>query len=398
MEDAPPRRDLGALLRFVGGMLGLALLVAFAALAIARGSDIGAQRIDYEQANRSPSSAHPLGTDPQGRDELDRMGHGLRQTARVSAIATALIGGFAVLVGVCALLVRTVLPDARSTRWLVGVGAGVAWLLFVHWVWRLPVVSEVRGESIPWKIVHAVHDATLAQVSARLFALTCIGVAISIALGGLRFDGAHRRRTIRHVLGAFALLFGLGCASLAVVELIGMLELGPPRPSLIGIFAVEYRYHELHGWLSWPALATIGLILVACALVATWLMASRASDLDRPDTSAVYHRAALALTCFGIAVALTRQLLLPTITADTARWMQWLAAITTIAALFVLVAGRGRRNLRPLDLSTATFFVIGAAVAVALHWPAQRNVEDRVWPDLGRYFEATALLFPGRDR
>jgi ABC-type dipeptide/oligopeptide/nickel transport system permease subunit len=398
--DAPDEGhpDTAVAARLIGGWIGVVVLLMLLGIALAKGGAASATRIDLPHRLAAPSSSHVLGTDHFGRDELARIAAALAPTARVSAIATALIGGFALAMGFIGLLVRQVLPDTRAVRWTVGILAGFAWLVFVHWMWRLPFVASVDGPDLSWKVVHAVHDATLAQVSARLFAATCIGISTAIALEGLRLGELHWRRTVRHLVGAFVLLFGLGCASLSVVELMGMLGLGAPHESLIGVFGEEigYRHDHGHAWIIWPALAAIALVLVACALIGAWLMATRHTDPDAPPVGSWQHRTAIGLTSVGIALALARQLLLPTITAGTASLLQWLAAAAVVVALVLLVVGRVQRGARGVDLGTATFFVLGGALAVLLHWPAQHLLDTSVRADLGDHRAALSLLRPER--
>ncbi|MCW2923288.1 MAG: hypothetical protein JWM98_692 [Thermoleophilia bacterium] len=388
-----PDRSVGVVVRRIGGAIGVLLLVAIAAFSIARGSADDANHLSVRDANARPSAGHHLGADAAGRDRVARVAHATRQTARVSAIAVGLIGGFAVVIGLLGALVRRALPDTVRVRWAVGIVAGLAWLTFVRWLWHLPVVTEVGDDTLSGRAVHAVHDATLALASGRLFAATCIGVASALALGALRIGPGQTGRTVRHLVGAAALLFGLGCASLEVVDPMAMIGLTRPDGGLAAQFSDELVSIRAGWWVAWPSLAMIGLILVACALVGGWLLTDRrvAGGVDAAPRT-FHHPAAITLASIGVGLALARQLLLPTIVSSTATGLQLAAAACVVVATVLLVVGRTTKGARAVDLGTATWFVVGATVAILLHWPAQHHLDHAIADDLQDHRGVLGLL------
>ncbi|MCW2928804.1 MAG: transporter permease [Thermoleophilia bacterium] len=393
------RPDTAEGARMIGGGIGLLLLAVLAILVLVHSGN--ATETDARSAQERPSSDHPLGTDSTGRDDMARIGLGLRDAARVSLIATGLFGGFAIAMGLVGLAIRQMLPDRRVVRWIVGIAAGLAWLAFVHWLWRLPFVAEVPGTNLTRTEVHGVHDATLAQVSGRLFAVTCIGVAASLALEGIRIGAGHGRRTLRHLVGALTLLFGLGMVSLAVVNSAGMLGLeGPGAIDITGVFAQQHAEGHEGWWQVWPPIAAMLVVLLACALVGVWLMATRSTDIDAVTDHSWHHPTAIILTTLGVTVALGRQVTLSTTTHDVAMRLQHVATIFVVCALVILVVGRVQRGARGLDVSTATWFVLGSALAIVMHWPAQHNLDTTVERELRDRIDAGQvsldLLHPER--
>jgi oligopeptide transport system permease protein len=84
---ADARRRLFRNRAAVGGMIGLALIAAFAILVPMLGR-WPIDEIDWDQIGTGPSAAHPFGTDGNGRDLLARTAFGGRISLMVGLIAT----------------------------------------------------------------------------------------------------------------------------------------------------------------------------------------------------------------------------------------------------------------------------------------------------------------------
>jgi peptide/nickel transport system permease protein len=99
------RDALGRLGGRTDGMIGLAILLVFAALAIAPALFVGPLETVVTATGKAlepPSAAHIFGTDEMGRDILNLTVHGARISMTIGLLATAITIGVGALIGILA--------------------------------------------------------------------------------------------------------------------------------------------------------------------------------------------------------------------------------------------------------------------------------------------------------
>lgn len=245
----------------------LATLVLLALLAgLIRPLDANA--VNLAAVLESPSPAHPMGTDENGRDLLARVIHGLRVSFAVAAVASLASVSLGVVVGVLAgaaggwvdgALMRVVDLFASQNHLLFGVllavlfrpvlgGAGAVMLAvgLTHW----PTLARiVRGE--------------LLSLRERSFVAAAVGGGASRARLARRHFLPHLLPTI--VLG-FVLTFPHAIFHESALSFLGI-GLSPEQASLGNIIADGQRSLLAGGW--WVSLFPGALILIVTLSVGT---------------------------------------------------------------------------------------------------------------------------------
>lgn len=222
------RDALGRLARNWPAMVGLAMIAAFVLVAIlapalAPYDPNGGRLADQLEL---PSSAHPLGTDLQGRDELSRILFGARISLVIGVASVlmglavggtmgALAGGFGGITDGVLMRVTDVLLAIPGILLAIGI---VAWL----------------DRGLP-QIMLAV-AATNAPIFARLLRGSLLGLRQADYVIAARASGASRLRLlVRHMLpNALTPIIVQATLSLATAIIdvagLGFLGLGPPDP------------------------------------------------------------------------------------------------------------------------------------------------------------------------
>ncbi len=248
------------------GRRAFALLAVLAVLAAVLLAPAGQGQVDFADALRPPSAAHPFGTDQAGRDLLVRTVSGARVSLIVGLVAAVSAGVVGTLVGGLA---------GTSAR-RGGGGLDAVLMRAVDAVNALPhlvlgiVVVAMLGPSLTSVVISiaVTHWTTTARlVRGELLALSTAGF-VEAAVGA----GAGRwwvlvRHQLAHVLGrvlvATVLMVPHAIMHESALSFLG-LGLGDDRTSL-GIIIEQSRGAVLTGaW--WPVLLP-GLVLVALSML-----------------------------------------------------------------------------------------------------------------------------------
>jgi ABC-type dipeptide/oligopeptide/nickel transport system permease subunit len=249
-----------------------AAVIGAALLCAALGSRLApydALRYDARSTLRAPSRAHPLGTDPLGRDVLSQVITG----ARVSMVA----GVVSVIVGMAAgTAVGLVAGTARGRVAGLLMRAMDALLVFPSLVLALAITAFL-GVSL-WNVIVA-----LAVTFLPTFAILVRGEVLSLRerefVTAAWALGSRRRRVMwRHLLpnvGDVLLVqasFGVGTAILTEASL-SFLGLGVPPPALSWgrMLREGYSYLLLAPWISVASGAAIFVVVLGFQLLADGL-------------------------------------------------------------------------------------------------------------------------------
>ena len=255
-----------ALVAASAAVIGAALLCAAFG---ARLAPYDALRYDVRSTLRAPSRAHPLGTDPLGRDVLSQVITG----ARVSMVA----GVVSVIVGMAAgTAVGLVAGTARGRAAGLLMRAMDALLVFPSLVLALAITAFL-GVSL-WNVIVA-----LAVTFLPTFAILVRGEVLSLRerefVTAAWALGSRRTRVMwRHLLpnvGDVLLVqasFGVGTAILTEASL-SFLGLGVPPPTLSWgrMLREGYSYLLLAPWISIASGAAIFAVVLAFQLLADGL-------------------------------------------------------------------------------------------------------------------------------
>ncbi|MCB5190599.1 ABC transporter permease [Methylobacillus arboreus] len=254
-QQLPLARRSGAVL--------LVLILVAALLAPSLAPDAVSQ--DLERVLLAPSLEQPLGTDHLGRNMLARLTHALQLSfslALLSVISAAIIG---ISLGLLAAwrggvieAVLTSIADAVMTLPVLLVvllfsafAQGEFWSLYIGLSFALWVEY--------FRVSRATIKATL--VSAPVESARMLG------FGNFYLLRRHLLPELAPVVGTL-MLFGISTAILALAAL-GFVGVGlrPPTPEL-GVMMIElFPYYEEAPWLIASPVVTLGLIMLALALL-----------------------------------------------------------------------------------------------------------------------------------
>ena len=223
------RDALGRLLRNRPALVGLMLIGLFAGVAVFAPLIAPYDPLAGDLAYRlqTPSAAHVMGTDLQGRDEFSRVLYGAQISLAVGVVAVlvgvliggtmgALAGGFGGRVEAVIMRVTDVLLAIPGILLAIGI---VAWL----------------GRGLP-QIMLAV-AATNAPIFARLLRGSLLDLRdADYVVAARSFGGGRMHRLIKHMLpNALTPIIVQATLSLATAIIdvagLGFLGLGPPDPS-----------------------------------------------------------------------------------------------------------------------------------------------------------------------
>src|SRR5215475_10325502 len=247
-------------------VIGIALLCALLGARLAPHDPL---RYDARSTLRAPSSAHPLGTDPLGRDVLSQVISG----ARISMVA----GVVSVIVGMPAgTAVGLVAGTARGRAAGLLMRAMDALLVFPSLVLALAITAFL-GVGL-WNVIVA-----LAVTFLPTFAILVRGEVLSLrerefVTAALALGSRRARVMWRHLLpnvGDVLLVqasFGVGTAILTEASL-SFLGLGVPPPVLSWgrMLREGYSYLLLAPWISIASGAAIFLVVLAFQALADGL-------------------------------------------------------------------------------------------------------------------------------
>ncbi|MFL9609277.1 ABC transporter permease [Methylobacillus sp. Pita2] len=245
------------------GAILLTLIILTGLLGPALATDPVSQ--DLDRVLRSPSLEQPLGTDHLGRSMLARLVHALQLSfslAALSVLSAAVIG---ISLGLLAAwrggvieAVLTSIADAVMTLPVLLVvllfsafAQGEFWSLYIGLSFALWVEY--------FRVSRASIKATL--VSAPVESARMLG------FGKLYLLRRHLLPELAPVVGTL-MLFGISTAILALAAL-GFVGVGlrPPTPEL-GVMMIElFPYYEEAPWLIASPVVTLGLIMLALALL-----------------------------------------------------------------------------------------------------------------------------------
>jgi peptide/nickel transport system permease protein len=264
-------------------VIGAALLCAALGARLAPHDPL---RYDARSTLRAPSPAHPLGTDPLGRDVLSQVISGAR-VSMVAGVVSVIVGTAAgTAVGLAAGIAR-----GRAADLLMR--AMDALLVFPSLVLALAITAFL-GVSL-WNVIVA-----LAVTFLPTFAILVRGEVLSLRerefVTAAWAMGSRRARVMwRHLLpnvGDVLLVqasFGVGTAILTEASL-SFLGLGVPPPALSWgrMLREGYSYLLLAPWISVASGAAIFIVVLAFQLLADGLqdvLARRAGSAGLPQPS-----------------------------------------------------------------------------------------------------------------
>lgn len=248
-------------------------LVVIGLLAVGAGAAVFVRPFDsrgvfFDQALRSPSWAHPMGTDSLGRDLLTRVLHGMRASFAVSLLAATGAAAIGATIGVVAgtagrwvdsLLMRVIDIASSQSHFLFGV-----LILVLTRPWLGPAGAIFLSVGIThWTSVARIVRAEVLALKEQRF------VAAAVNAGASRRYLA-RRHFLPHVLPAIVLGFVL-LVPHAIFHEAGysFLGLGMPQtsPSLGNLLAESQQTLLSGGW--WASFFPGAVILVASMAVGT---------------------------------------------------------------------------------------------------------------------------------
>ncbi|MDR5172201.1 ABC transporter permease [Methylobacillus flagellatus] len=245
------------------GAILLALIVLAALFGPAMATDPVSQNLD--RVLRSPSLEQPLGTDHLGRSMLARLVHALQLSFSLALLSVLSAAAIGISLGLLAAwrggvieAVLTSIADAVMTLPVLLVvllfsafAQGEFWSLYVGLSFALWVEY--------FRVSRATIKATL--VSAPVESARMLG------FGNLYLLRRHLLPELAPVVGTL-MLFGISTAILALAAL-GFVGVGlrPPTPEL-GVMMIElFPYYEEAPWLIASPVVTLGLIMLALALL-----------------------------------------------------------------------------------------------------------------------------------
>lgn len=217
-------------------------------------------RADFGARNLAPSMAHPLGTDPMGRDLAARTVHGLTLSLQVGLIAAGLSTVLALLVALVSGLGRA--ADA-AMGFLIDVMLAVPHLLLLLLI-SFALGGGVTAVIIAVAISHWPRLARLLRAEIRQIQIAPY-VEASRAFGRSRLFVARHHilpHLLPQVLTGFILMFPHAILHEAGLTFLGF-GLEPSRPA-IGVMLSEAMRHLSAGrwWLAvGPGAALVALVL-----------------------------------------------------------------------------------------------------------------------------------------
>ncbi len=259
-QSARRRHRLGA----IGTVLLLAIL-ALLALAVAAPQLLAPYpplAADAGAALQAPSTAHPLGTDPIGRDVLSRIVHGARYSLSIGVGATLLAAIVGTVLGALAGLAPRAL-DEVVVRLLDVVNAVPEILLAL-------VVITIVGPG-PLNIVLAIGVAGVPRfarvVRVQVRALRGSGWVESALTQGIPYWCRVGKHIVPNTIGPVVVLATIGTGT-AILSAAGLSFLGlgpqPPAPEWGAILAESRDYFHLGWWVAvFPGLAVLTTV---CAI------------------------------------------------------------------------------------------------------------------------------------
>jgi len=218
--------------------------------------------VDLAQANEPPSSAHPLGTDPTGYDELGRLMYGGQASLQVGIAAALLATVFGTLYGAISGYVGGAL-DSLLMRLVDG-------LLAIPALFLLLVLSTIYTPGTGTMILLIAALSWLG--AARLIRGEALSLREREYVQAVRvMGGSNTRAVIRHVAPnavGTAVVFASFTVADAIITLsfLGYLGLGiqPPKTDWGGMLSTATVYiNSGYWWLLYPPGIAIVLIAIA---------------------------------------------------------------------------------------------------------------------------------------
>lgn len=261
-QPTRPRRAWRRALRRPPALVGAAIVLLFALMAvgapwIATSDPI---RTNWSQIRKSPTMAHPFGTDDLGRDVYSRVIWGARTSMQAGVLSILLAIAVGVPTGLVAGYYRGVIDQAimRLTD---------AWLSFPFLILAIGLVT-ILGPSLTNATVAIGMAATPTYI--RLTRGLVLAAAQEDYVQGARaLGGGDVRMMLRHILpNIFSALLVQATVSIpaaiiaeAILSFLG-LGVQPPSPSWGTMLNTAQQFLETAPWMAWwPGLAIFSLAL-----------------------------------------------------------------------------------------------------------------------------------------
>ncbi len=217
-------------------------------------------------ANLSPSSQFPLGTDPEGFDILGRLMYGGQSTLEVALAVAVFSTGFGALFGAVSGYVGGAIDS-----FLMRI---VDTMLAIPFLFLAVLIATLLSPTL--LIVTVAISAVSWQSTARIVRSETLSLKtrdyVNAAAG---FGSWHLRLVGRHILpntvGSIVVNATLKVATaILLFAAVSFLGLGPPPPATswgaMATVGVQHLYDN-SWWELWPAAAAIGLTVIAVTLI-----------------------------------------------------------------------------------------------------------------------------------
>ena len=256
--ESPARRTWARLRRRKGAMVGLAVILLMAALAILAPvvAPYDPAQQSWSAVRKAPSLAHAFGTDEVGRDILSRIIHG----ARASLAAGIVSVGIAILIGV---------PLGLTAGMLGGLVDGLISrltdaMLACPFLILAIAMAAFLGPSLSNAMIAIGITAT--PIFVRLTRGQVQVVKVEDYVEAARAVGNPRWRiALRHILPALLVQATLTVATAIIAEAsLSFLGLGqqPPAPSWGSMLNAAQRFLTNAPWMAvWPGVAIFVTVL-----------------------------------------------------------------------------------------------------------------------------------------
>jgi peptide/nickel transport system permease protein len=261
-ESSPLQRAFSRLLRRPSAVLGLAVVVAFVAVAIAAPliAPYDPLATSWGAIRKAPSAAHLFGTDELGRDVLSRVIFGARASLLAGVVSVLISLSLGIPIGLLA---------GYIGRWTDGVISRVTdAMLATPFLILAIALAAFLGPSLTNAMIAIGISAT--PVFIRLTRAQVLAVKVEDYVEAARALGnPHWRIAIRHVMPnvvpPLIVQATLAIAAAVIAEAsLSFLGLGqqPPAPSWGSMLNTAKNYVEQAPWMAvWPGLSIFALVL-----------------------------------------------------------------------------------------------------------------------------------------
>jgi peptide/nickel transport system permease protein len=261
-ESSPGQRALARLLHRPSAVLGLLVVVAFVAVALAAPllAPYDPVATSWSAIRKAPSAAHLFGTDELGRDVFSRVIYGARASLLAGVVSVLISLSLGIPIGLLAGYVG---------RWTDGVISRVTdAMLATPFLILAIALAAFLGPSLTNAMIAIGISAT--PVFIRLTRAQVLSVKVEDYVEAARAVGnPHWRIALRHILPnvvpPLIVQATLAIAAAVIAEAsLSFLGLGqqPPAPSWGSMLNTAKNYIEQAPWMAvWPGLSIFALVL-----------------------------------------------------------------------------------------------------------------------------------------